>query len=102
MPVEVLEEKKLPSWSIEIVCQGQRTARSKPGCGSRLRATAECLTRVRDHVKHNGVQVAVVVCPLAHCGVETDIETESVPAWVFDSLVEGPQRGRPTYHSGKD
>ncbi len=98
--MKVLEERQGPTWSREVVCEGRKHGRHRPGCGSRLLVEAADLTCVRDYDAHNGQQVAVFKCPLEHCGVETDLPAEAMPAWIFDSLVKGPQRGRPTYYGG--
>lgn len=102
--MQVLEERRQPVWTKEVVCTGQTTPRSKPGCGSSLRITADDLTQVMDHNRPNGgtTKVAVFKCPLDHCGVETDIPQAEVPGWIFDSLKAGKQRGQSYYGGGRD
>lgn len=100
--MEVLEERRQPVWSKEVVCAGQKGPRCKPGCGSSLRVVAGDLTKVRDYNQRNGGDVAVFKCPLEHCGVETDIPYAEVPGWIFDGLKSGTQRGQPSYSGGRD
>lgn len=99
--MQVLEERRQPVWAKEVVCTGQTASRSKPGCGSSLRITADDLTQLMDYNRPNGgTKVAVFKCPLDHCGVETDLLQAEVPGWIFDSLKAGKQRGQPIYYSG--
>ena len=101
--MEVLEERRNPPWSKDVICTGQQGQRKKPGCGSSLWIVAGDLSQVTDYDRPNGgCRVAVFKCPLEPCGVESDLPMADVPGWIFDTLKAGTQRGQPNYGSGRD